>query len=630
VAAAGSRDNAVIVQEGFTALVTLPFGGASQALRDQIASDVTTWRNIDCAQLETAIHASDAFDFSADYAGYAQRATDVLVWGRLMQDLKPLADQLGFITVLACAAARNDASEPLRASFPRYIDAAKATLAGLDPIADFDLLLNTRVRQLLVFDAALRSFGGVDDFAAQVATIGSGQTTRLRQAAYDDCRLHRSQEKQHSLLVKEVTDPAFEATSPYEQDDLHADIELCGMVIGWQLRDAQGQVLASGTAGGGTSAGAPTATASLPMGGADKLVLSGPLSALRCPSGTANNEQLGFAAGPLGGATTALPSLTPANDSSYLAVSSIELSVAQLKSLAQPSGPGDGALDVARSGAVCNGEFSNLSQHHRLVRFELDFVDVQIDTTALAGGRVGAAYSQALAASGGAAPYAWSAAGLPAGLALDAASGVIAGTPTAAGNASVTVTVRSADGGVGLRTLTLTIDSGTLVYTGIISDKVDQVGFTNCGGTVCFTLDSFQHDSYDVRLELQPDGSFVATGTITSTRRDKTTRADGCDSLFVADGTGRVTTYTGKMPSRPVGFISGTVNFTQTNSGPACPSHPAFSLTSNVTGPMFVNIDVVTPVVVNGVLQSLTWNRHSSDPATNTTFSTTGTLTLAP
>jgi Copper amine oxidase N-terminal domain./Fibronectin type III domain. len=63
-----------------------------------------------------------------------------------------------------------------------------------------------------------------------------------------------------------------------------------------------------------------------------------------------------------------------------------------------------------------------------------------ITTAGLPDGRVGSSYSAALTASGGTAPYTWSATGLPAGLSISAA-GVISGTPTAAGTSSVAATV---------------------------------------------------------------------------------------------------------------------------------------------------------------------------------------------
>jgi large repetitive protein len=60
---------------------------------------------------------------------------------------------------------------------------------------------------------------------------------------------------------------------------------------------------------------------------------------------------------------------------------------------------------------------------------------------ALTGGTVGSAYSVTLAGAGGIAPYTWSlaAGSLPAGLSLGAGTGIISGTPAAAGSPSFTV-----------------------------------------------------------------------------------------------------------------------------------------------------------------------------------------------
>ncbi len=64
-----------------------------------------------------------------------------------------------------------------------------------------------------------------------------------------------------------------------------------------------------------------------------------------------------------------------------------------------------------------------------------------ITTTTLPGGTVGTAYSQTIATTGGSSPFRWSVADgtLPAGLQIGAETGVIAGTPTAAGTSDFTV-----------------------------------------------------------------------------------------------------------------------------------------------------------------------------------------------
>jgi hypothetical protein len=65
-----------------------------------------------------------------------------------------------------------------------------------------------------------------------------------------------------------------------------------------------------------------------------------------------------------------------------------------------------------------------------------------VTTAALAGGTVGSAYSQTLQAAGGSSPYTWAitAGSLPAGLSLNASTGVISGTLNGSGSFTVTAT----------------------------------------------------------------------------------------------------------------------------------------------------------------------------------------------
>ncbi|QQQ79860.1 S8 family serine peptidase [Saccharothrix sp. 6-C] len=73
-------------------------------------------------------------------------------------------------------------------------------------------------------------------------------------------------------------------------------------------------------------------------------------------------------------------------------------------------------------------------------------------------GSVGTATSLQLKASGGTPPYTWSATGLPPGLTIAAATGLISGTPTTAGSYSVTATATDSAGKTGSATFTWTVN----------------------------------------------------------------------------------------------------------------------------------------------------------------------------
>ncbi len=84
-------------------------------------------------------------------------------------------------------------------------------------------------------------------------------------------------------------------------------------------------------------------------------------------------------------------------------------------------------------------------------------VSLTVNPSSLPASVVGRAYSQTVSATGGTAPYTFSvsAGSLPTGLTLNASSGVIGGTPTAAGAFSFTVQALDVNGNVGTRAFAL-------------------------------------------------------------------------------------------------------------------------------------------------------------------------------
>ena len=90
-----------------------------------------------------------------------------------------------------------------------------------------------------------------------------------------------------------------------------------------------------------------------------------------------------------------------------------------------------------------------------------------ITTASLTNGQAGTAYSATMAASGGTGAMHWSATGLPANLAINASTGQITGTPSAAGTSSVAFTLTDSGSPVqtATKTLSLTIAPATLTIT---------------------------------------------------------------------------------------------------------------------------------------------------------------------
>jgi hypothetical protein len=119
---------------------------------------------------------------------------------------------------------------------------------------------------------------------------------------------------------------------------------------------------------------------------------------------------------------------------------------------------------------------------------------VSITTSSLPAAKIGAAYSQSLAATGGTAPYSWSLSSgtLPAGLSLSSA-GVISGTPTTQGTSSFTVRAvdTSNPAQSATKALTLTVLNPVKITTGALPGATSGVAYSATlaakGGTPPYT-----------------------------------------------------------------------------------------------------------------------------------------------
>jgi uncharacterized protein YhjY with autotransporter beta-barrel domain len=178
---------------------------------------------------------------------------------------------------------------------------------------------------------------------------------------------------------------------------------------------------------------------------------------------------------------------------------------------------------------------------------------VTVSPTTLPAATAGSAYTATLTATGGVAPYSFVLGGgtLPAGLSLSA-SGVVSGTPTAAGSFAFTVNVTDANGQAGTANVTLTVGNSAITVTPATLPRGTQgVAYsqrlTAAGGIAPY--------SFAVSSGTLPGGLTInaTTGVIAGT---PTGSGDTTFAITVTDSTGgtpstATVSYTLQIVARP-------------------------------------------------------------------------------
>ncbi len=230
---------------------------------------------------------------------------------------------------------------------------------------------------------------------------------------------------------------------------------------------------------------------------------------------------------------------------------------------------------------------------------------ITITPAALAQGTVGSAYSQTLTATGGIAPYStWTVTSgtLPAGLSLNASTGVISGTPTATASPATTITVRvnDANGCQGTRAITLQVCpvialAPTTLTTPVIGVAYSQT-ITASGGTASYSY-ALASGSLPAWATLSTAG--VITGTPTNgtaaTFFVRATDANGCTGTMSCTLAPNCPTISITPTTPPQGTVGSAYSQALTATGGTAP-YSTWTVTSG-TLPAGLSLNASTGVI---------------------------------
>jgi hypothetical protein len=240
----------------------------------------------------------------------------------------------------------------------------------------------------------------------------------------------------------------------------------------------------------------------------------------------------------------------------------------------------------------------------------------------LPGASAGVAYSTSLTAVGGTNPYQWlvSAGSLPAGMALNPASGLLSGTPSNSGTFTFTVLVTDNGGNRATQQFTLIVGSGLAIITGAVLPPATiqqpySLTLNAAGGRPPYT---WAASSMPPGLTLGPDGSITGTPIIAGVYHftvqvtDKNSANASQAMTLTVDATLSITTpqilpvgTVGTLYSQTLAATGGQAPYTWSISGGNLPAGVTLSATTGVlsgTPTIGGNFSVSVQVVDNARL----------------------------
>jgi hypothetical protein len=187
-------------------------------------------------------------------------------------------------------------------------------------------------------------------------------------------------------------------------------------------------------------------------------------------------------------------------------------------------------------------------------------------------GTAGTPYSTELTARGGTAPYTFSASGLPTGLSLNAATGIISGTPVNTGGTSVSATVSDANAEHAYLTFSITIAKSGTVSVAVLPETAVLLS----GKTKQFTAKVYNTTNQSVTWSCTA-GTITSTGLYTAPAVNGGTWSYTVTATSVDDTAKSAGTLVLVSPNIPPLQIT-------TTSLPEFMAGSAYSQTVNVTG----------------------------------------------